>query len=89
MPKPTLGGYLYRDLAAAMAIGESNDIDKLQQAIELLFTEDPKGAARLIHEVARSERLRMKVHTLLQANDVEEAQLIYLNEIKPALISGE
>jgi len=89
MPQPQLGGYLYRDIAAAMAYDESIDIDKLEDAIELLFTEDPLGAAKLIKEVMRSTRLRKTGHTFLQANDVEEARQIYLDKVKPALTSGK
>ena len=85
MPKPKLGGYLYQDIAAAMGYEEGEDIDMLQDAIELLFTADPLSAAKLIKEVMRHLRKRKTGHDFLQANDVEKARQIYLNEIKPAL----
>lgn len=73
---------------AWLAVSEGDDIDAIQQAIEMIFTEEPKDAAKLLREVSRNTRLRSKVHTLLQANDVEEAREIFLNEIKPALTGG-
>lgn len=73
---------------AWLAIAEGDDIDAIQQAIELIFTEEPREAAKLLREVSRNARLRTKVHTLLQANDVDEARTIFLNEIQPALKSG-
>ena len=84
-----MGGYNFRDLMAALAVGESDDIDAMQQVIELIFTEEPVQAARLLREVAHNARLRMKIHTLLQANDVDEARTIFLNEIKPTITGNE
>ena len=83
-----MGGYNFRDMMAWLAISEGDDIDAIQQAIELIFTEEPKEAAKLLREVARNTRLRAKVHTVLQTNDVDEARAIFLNEIQPALKSG-
>lgn len=80
-----MGGYNFREIMAWLAVSEGDDIDAIQQAIELIFTEEPKEAAKLLREVTRNARLRSKVHTLLQANDVDEARDIFLNEIKPAL----
>ena len=89
MPKPMLGGHVHRDIAAWLAIGEGDDIDRIQEAIELIFTEGEIDAAKLLHIVAKNLRLRMKIHTSIQANDVEQAKQILLNEIKPALKSGK
>ena len=89
MPASKLGGYRFRDIMAALAVGEGDDIDKLQRAIELIFTKGEVEAAQLIREVTRSARLRTKIHTLLQANDVDEAREIFDNEFKPTLNSGK
>lgn len=84
-----MGGYTFRDIMAWLAVSEGDDVDGIQEAIELLFTEQPKEAARLLREIAHNARLRVKVHTLLQANSIEEAEQILINEIKPALNSGK
>ena len=89
MPAPKMGGYNFRDLMAWLAVSEGEDIDAIQEAIELIFTEQPVEAAKLLREIAHNARLRTKVHTLLQANDVDEARDIFLREIKPALNSGK
>lgn len=89
MPYAKLGGYAFREIMAWLAVGESDDIDAIQEAIEMLFTEDPVGAAKILREMTHNMKLRMKMHTLLQANDLDEAQKILNQQIKPALNSGK
>ena len=89
MPKPIMGGYTFRDIMAWLAVSEGDDIDDIQEAIELLFTKQPTEAAKLLKAIAHNARLRVKIHTLLQANSVDEAEQILLNEIKPALKAGK
>lgn len=89
MPHPKLGGYAFREIMAELAYGEGMDIDAIQEAIELIFTDEPKAAAKLLREAMHNMRLRAKVQTLLQANDVDEAREIFNNEIRPALKGGD
>lgn len=89
MPASKLGGYKFRDMMAAFAVTEDEDSERLEQAIEYIFTEGKTEAAKLIREVLRNQRLRARLHTLLQANDVDEARQIFNNEILPALSSGK
>jgi len=89
MPAAKMGGYKFRDIAAGLSELEGDDIDKLDYVVELIFTNGTAEAAKLIREVKRDLRLMKSVHDMLKANSVEEAEQIYLNEIKPALDSGK
>lgn len=89
MPASKLGGYIHRDIAAGLSELGGMDIDKLDEAIELMFTNGTVEAAKLIREVKRDLRFAKSVHEMLHANSVEEAQNIYETKIKPALESGK
>lgn len=89
MPASKLGGYKFRAQMAAISALEGRIIDKLDLAVELMFTDGTVEAAKLIREAKRDLRIMKSVHDMLHANSVDEAEQIYLDEIKPALESGK